>query len=128
MADADRDRWNARYEAEDGVPPPSPWLETLDDVLPRSGRALDAGGGSGRNALWLARRGLDVTIADISPVALERAAREAGALGLRLATVEVDLEAGAPPPGPWDVVLCLYFLHRPLLAAASALLAPGGLL
>ena len=128
MADADRDRWNARYRAEDGVPPPSPWLDTLDPLLPRFGRALDVGGGSGRNALWLARRGLTVTLADISPVALERAAREARASGLSLATVEVDLEAGPPPSGPWDVVLCLYFLHRPMLAAVPALLAPGGLL
>jgi SAM-dependent methyltransferase len=128
VADPDRDRWNARYEAEDVVPPPSPWLETLDALLPRAGRALDAGGGSGRNALWLAQRGLTVTLADFSPVALERAARKARARGLPLATLEVDLEVEPPPAGPWDVVLCLYFLHRPLLAAAAALLAPGGLL
>lgn len=128
VTDADRERWNARYEAEDAVPPPSPWLDGLDALLPRAGRALDAGGGSGRNALWLARRGLAVTLADLSPVALARAAREARARGLPLATVEVDLEVAPPPPGPWDVVLCLYFLHRPLLAAAPALLAPGGLL
>jgi SAM-dependent methyltransferase len=124
----DRDRWNARYLAEDGVPPPSPWLDLIAALLPRTGRALDLGGGSGRNALWLAARGLEVTLADLSDVALERAAREARARGLPLATARVDLEEDAAPPGPWDLVLCLYFLHRPLLAAAPSLLRPGGIL
>src|SRR5512133_3632361 len=128
MAEGDRDRWNARYSGEPGIPEPSPFLLSLDALLPRRGRALDLGGGPGRNALWLARRGLDVTLADVSDVALERAARAATDAGLRLATVQVDLERDPPPPGPWDLVVCTYFLHRPLLAAAPALLAPGGVL
>ncbi len=128
MADGDRERWNARYAAEGETPAPSPFLLSLDGVLPRSGRALDVAGGSGRNALWLARRGLDVTLADVSDVALARAARAAREAGLPLATARVDLEAGPPPAGPWDLVVCTYFLHRPLLAALPSLLAPGGLL
>lgn len=128
MAGIDRDRWNARYSAEDAVPGPSPFLVSLDPILPRAGRALDAGGGSGRNALWLAARGLEVTLADVSDVALARAEHEAAARGLPLATVQLDLEEAPPPPGPWDLVVVLYFLHRPLLAAVPALLAPGGLL
>lgn len=128
MAQADRDRWNVRYAREDVVPEPSPFLVSLDPILPRRGRALDAGGGSGRNALWLAARGLDVTLADLSDVALGRATREAAARGLPLRTAELDLEDGPPPGGSWDLVVVLYFLHRPLLAALPALLAPGGLL
>lgn len=128
VAGIDRDRWNARYSAEDAVPEPSPFLLSLDALLPRAGRALDAGGGSGRNALWLAARGLEVTLADVSDVALSRAAREAGARGLTLETLALDLEVEPPPPGPWELVVVLYFLHRPLLAALPRLLAPGGLL
>ncbi|HEX9052362.1 MAG TPA: methyltransferase domain-containing protein, partial [Anaeromyxobacter sp.] len=77
MGEGDRERWNARYAEEAETPAPSPFLLSLDDVLPRRGRALDVAGGSGRNALWLARRGLDVTLADVSDVALARAARAA---------------------------------------------------
>lgn len=128
MAQGDRERWNARYGEEAGIPEPSPFLLALEAILPRAGRALDVAGGPGRNALWLARRGLDVTLADVSDVALARAARAAEEAGLALATVRVDLEAEAPPAGPWDLVVCTYFLHRPLLAALPALLAPGGLL
>ncbi|HET8541064.1 MAG TPA: methyltransferase domain-containing protein [Anaeromyxobacter sp.] len=128
MAEGDRERWNVRYSEEVEIPEPSPFLVSLDGVLPRRGRALDLAGGSGRNAIWLARRGLDVTLADVSDVALARAARAAAAAGVGLATVQVDLEAAAPPAGPWDLLVCTYFLHRPLLAALPALLAPGGLL
>jgi SAM-dependent methyltransferase len=128
MAGEDRERWNARYREEGAPPEPSPFVEGLDAVLPRGGRALDVGGGAGRHALWLARRGLAVTLADVSDVALAQAARAAEAEGLALSTVRVDLEAEPLPSGPFDLVLCTYFLHRPLFAAFPAALAPGGLL
>jgi tellurite methyltransferase len=128
VAAGDRERWNERYREEREAPPPSPFLAALDALLPRRGRALDVGGGSGRNALWLARRGLAVTLADVSDVALARASDAARAEGLPLEVVQVDLERAPLPPGPWDLVLCTYFLHRPLYAAFEAALAPGGLL
>jgi len=127
VAKNDRERWNARH-AEEPPPPPSPFLAELDPVLPRRGRALDVAGGSGRHALWLARRGLEVTLADVSDVALARAADDARREGLKITTLQVDLEAAPLPPGPWDVILCTYFLHRPLFAAFAAALAPAGLL
>lgn len=128
MAESDRDRWNARYRDEAPSDDPAPFVVSLDALLPRQGRALDVAGGGGRHALWLARRGLEVTLADVSDVALDRAARRARAEGLSLATVRVDLEVDPLPAGPWDLVLCTYFLHRPLLAALPGALAPGGLL
>ncbi len=128
MASGDRERWNERYREKREAQPPSPFLAQLDAVLPRRGRALDAGGGAGRNAIWLARRGLAVTLADVSDVALAQAAEAARAAGLPLETVRVDLEDAPPPAGPWDLVLCTYFLHRPLYPALAAALAPGGLL
>jgi hypothetical protein len=39
----------------------------------------------------------------------------------------VDLESAPPPPGPWDVVVCFHYLHRPLFAHVPEILAPGGL-
>jgi len=128
VTEGDRDRWNARYAEKADRTPPLPFLEELDDLLPRRGRALDVAGGAGRNALWLARRGLEVTLADVSDVALGQAAATARAEGLRLSTVQVDLETSPLPAGPWNLVLCTYFLHRPLFATFPAVLAPGGLL
>ena len=85
-------------------------------------------GGTGRHALWLARRGLDVTMADLSGVALELGWREAARAGLPLRTRAIDLEAEPLPPGPWSLILCVDFLWRPLFEAIPAALAPGGLL
>lgn len=38
----------------------------LDAALPDGGRVLDAGGGAGRYAVWLAERGYEVTLLDLS--------------------------------------------------------------
>jgi tellurite methyltransferase len=128
MSQDDREHWNARYREGAKDHDPSPFLEGLDDLLPRRGRALDVAGGAGRHALWLARRGLAATLADVSDVALATAARAAAAEGMPLATVQVDLEREPLPAGPWDVVTVFYFLQRSLFPAITGALAPGGLL
>jgi SAM-dependent methyltransferase len=127
MAEGDRARWDARWS---GVEPgaPSPFLVALDDVLPRAGRALDVAGGTGRNALWLARRGLDVTVADVSPAGLAQARAAAARAGVALRLVEVDLEQSPLPAGPFAVVVSIDFLSRALFAEFPRVLAPGGVL
>ncbi len=127
MAAGDRERWNARYGEEGGtLLSPSAFLVGLDSVLPRRGRALDVAGGPGRNSLWLARRGLEVTLADVSDVALLLASSASREAAVPLCTVEVDLESAPLPPGPWDVIVCTYFLHRPLFSSFQSALSPGG--
>ena len=129
MSAEDRAKWDARYrEARPCTAEPSPFLRSLEEVLPRKGRALDVAGGDGRNALWLARRGLAVTVADVSGVGLERARDRASAEGLALDTVCVDLESEPLPAGPWDLVVSILYLQRSLFAAFAEVLAPSGLL
>src|SRR4051794_41724500 len=84
MAATDREKWDERYRARAPAAEPSPSLVGLESFLPRSGHALDLAGGAGRNSLWLAGRGLDVTLVDVSPVALEIASDRAAAAGLAL--------------------------------------------
>jgi SAM-dependent methyltransferase len=128
MSEDDRQRWNARYREPTPGREPAGFLRSLADQLPTTGRALDVAGGVGHDALWLARRGLDVTLVDISDVALEHAAAAAREAGVALRTQRVDVESEPLPPGPYDMVLCLNFLWRPLFAEFSRVLAPGGLL
>ena len=128
MSIDDREKWNQTYRTRSERLPPSAFVTSLGALLPASGRALDVAGGAGRHALWLAARGLDTTLADVSEVALDEAARTAAARGLRLRTVQADLDTDPLPAGPWDVILCSFFLHRPLFDAFPAALAPGALL
>jgi SAM-dependent methyltransferase len=127
MSEADRQRWNGRYQEQSGGTEPSRFLQALADRLPSTGRALDVAGGPGHDALWLARRGLDVTLVDISDVALERAAQAAREAGVLLHVERVDLEEAPLPRGPYQLVLCLNYLWRPLFEEIPRVLAPGGL-
>jgi SAM-dependent methyltransferase len=125
----DQVRWDAKYrERKAESQEPSPFLVAMEGILPSCGRALDIAGGAGANAVWLARRGLEVTLADISPVGLALAERSAELVGLRLRTLRIDLERDLFPPGPWDLIVCVRFLWRPLFAVIPDELAPGGVL
>lgn len=128
MPEADRKKWDARYQGEGAASDPSPWMVSLDAVLPRTGRALDIAGGGGRNAVWLARRGLAVTLVDISPVGLALATSRAERAGVEIVTQAIDLAREPLPAGPWDVLLQFHYLERALFESYPALLAPGGLL
>lgn len=121
-------RWDRRYAAGGGATAPSALLEGVAGLLPAAGRALDVAGGAGRHAVWLAQREFDVTLADVSPVALAGARRAAAAAGVAIDTVQVDLEAAPPPAGPWDVILVFHYLQRDLFPTLAGMLAPGGVL
>jgi SAM-dependent methyltransferase len=129
MSDDDRSRWDARWRERGSDPgQPSALVTSVAALLPERGRALDVAGGAGRHALWLARRGLDVTVADISEVALEIVRDAAARAGLPLGTAALDLERDPLPDGPWDMILCVHYLERRLLKAFPRALSPGGVL
>src|SRR5690349_20624361 len=126
--------WDERYRSGSGAehdldPTPTPLLvETAARIPP--GRALDLACGAGRNALWLARRGWDVTAVDGSAAALEilrgRAAERHVTIDARVA----DLELGEfqIEPECWNLIAMCYYLQRDLFAPAKRGLAPGGTL
>ncbi len=128
MPDDARRRWDRRYLEEERPARPSALLTGLDGLLPRRGRALDVAGGAGRHAVWLARRGLNVWLVDVSPVAVVQAAAAAEAAGVTVHASVADLTTDPLPPGPWDLVLVFHYLQRDLFPALADALAPGGLL
>jgi SAM-dependent methyltransferase len=97
------------------------------------GRALDLGAGEGRNAIWLAERGWDVTAVDFSRVGIEKGAEIARARGVAVKWVVEDLLNYNPEPGAFDLVILLY-IHLPgeewiqVLTSASSGVLPGGTL
>jgi SAM-dependent methyltransferase len=69
----DAEAWDERYRVTEMLwsAGPNIWVERrLADVEP--GRGLDLASGEGRNAIWLAQRGWDMTAVDFSGVAIER--------------------------------------------------------
>ncbi|MBW2454800.1 MAG: methyltransferase domain-containing protein [Deltaproteobacteria bacterium] len=129
MSQADRDKWNRKFgEGSHTSSEPSSFLVAQANQLPTRGRALDIAGGVGRNALWLAERGLEVTIADNSDVGLLMARERATEAGLTLHTELVDLEQEPLPDGPWDLVTKVLYMQRSLFATIPEVLRPGGLL
>ena len=52
--------WNERYSKGEYVygREPNRFVASLDEQLPREGRVLCLAGGEGRNAVWLAERGM----------------------------------------------------------------------
>ena len=135
MSVDDRVRWDERYQerarrARAGEEPhaePTSFLTAIEPHLPRSGRALDLAGGAGRFAVPLARRGLEVILVDVSPVALELARERARAAGVSLELVCADLDdPAALPDGPLSLVFIHHFLDRRLFPHLAVRLAPGG--
>jgi len=129
MPAADREKWDAKYAAADPESfGPSAVLVGLGAYLPDRGRALDVAGGAGRNAIWLAQRGLDVTIPDVSPVGLALARRRAADFGVAVQTLEIDLEQERLDGNPFDLIVSVCYLWRPLFAEFPRLLNAGGTL
>ncbi len=125
--------WDERYRsgeraAEDMDAAPAPLLvETAKKLAP--GKALDLACGTGRNALWLAERGWNVTAADGSPVAMDilrsRVCERGVMVNMRVANLEkfeYQIE-----PSSWNLVAICYYLQRDLFEPAKRGVVPGGI-
>ncbi|MBM7805143.1 thioredoxin reductase [Geodermatophilus bullaregiensis] len=127
--------WEERYRSHGS----GAWSGRVNDVLAAEaaelppGRALDAGAGEGGDAVWLARRGWEVTALDLSRTALDRAAAAARSAGVRIETRHADVTAWEPGEERWDLVTASFLHLLPdrrddVLRRLAAAVAPGGTL
>jgi tellurite methyltransferase len=127
MADGDRERWNAKWRERAGeLETAVAFLVEHAAVLPARGKALDVAGGAGRNSVWLARRGLDVTLVDVSDVAITRAERKAADAHVTLRARRVDLEQPLELAPLYDVVVIWDYLDRERRDHIARLVVEGG--
>jgi 2-polyprenyl-3-methyl-5-hydroxy-6-metoxy-1,4-benzoquinol methylase len=132
--DDQRARWDNKYEQ--GLPSltePDPFFISayerfVNSSLPKPGVALDLAGGLGRHALWLASRSWQVTVVEISDVAIGKLSQAALQLN-----VNVDLFAGDAAeyklePSQFDLIVLFYHLDRGLFPKIVSALKPRGLL
>jgi SAM-dependent methyltransferase len=123
-----RDDWNRRYAEQELVwsAGPNRFLVTEAGDLP-PGRALDLACGEGRNAIWLAERGWQVTAVDFSEVAVEKGRARSAGVDFAVA----DLLAYEPEEQAYDLVIVFYLQLsadelRLVLGRAARAVAPGG--
>jgi len=83
--------------------------------------------GEGRNGVFLAAKGFQVTGVDISKEGFKKAQALAAEKGVTLTTVVADLEQYTIPPDTFDVIICTYYLQRDLFPKIAAALKPGGM-
>lgn len=125
------DFWNSRYAAADRVWSSKPNALLADFAAGlRPGRAVDIGAGEGRNAIWLARAGWEVTALDVSDVGLARAAQRAAEEGVELEAVVIDWREYRAQ-APFDLAV-ISFMHpsaderASMFSQACEMLTPGG--
>ena len=124
--------WDARYAtAGQWSREPNAWVAaTLGSLEP--GTAVDLGAGEGRNALWLAGLGWEVTAVDYSAVGLETGRARAAELGVDVEWVVADATTWVSP-ALVDLVVIAY-LQLPAeelsraIGTAAGYLSPGGTL
>lgn len=124
--------WEERYSAAENAWSGNPNPSLVDEVSElKPGRALDAGCGSGGDAIWLAGRGWQVTAVDFAEAGLRRGAEAAG--DLKISWQQHDLRSWTPDAGAYDLVTA-HFVHfppdvrNPLFRRLADAVAPGGTL
>lgn len=111
---------------------PSPFLVSSlrwDPPAPAAA-ALDIGSGSGRNSLYLARRGFRVTAVDLSQVGLDLTRQQALAARLPVTTVHADINRFPVGRARWNLIVLVDFPfpYQALLPRLAAGLKPGGMI
>ncbi len=102
----DKSTWDRRYAEREfvwTVEPNRLLVHEAEGLQP--GRALDLACGEGRNAVWLAEHGWQVTGVDFAAVGLDKARRLASARGVEGEWIAADLLEYRPEPRSFDLVL-----------------------
>lgn len=131
----EKTRWNKKYSEGSHISrEPDPFLLSAysEFVAGRTpGAALDVAGGVGRHAIWLAQRGWQVKLLDISEVGIHQAEENAKRTGTaasisnEIRDLNILLDLGLEQ---YDLVLVFFFLQRELFPALAAAIKPGGFL
>jgi len=125
--------WNERYATPEYIygTEPNDFLASVAAQIPR-GRVLSIADGEGRNGVFLATLGHDVTSVDASTVGLAKAEQLAATRRVHLTTQVADLADYVIEPGAWTGIVSI-FVHLPpplrqrVHAQVVRGLAPGGL-
>jgi cyclopropane fatty-acyl-phospholipid synthase-like methyltransferase len=128
-------RWDRNYADPDYIfgEAPNEFLRSKASLLRPGMKALVPGDGEGRNGVWLAGQGLDVTSVEASRNGVEKALKLASRRAVTLDAIHADLESWDWPESRYDVIASIFLhlwpgvrekMHECMVSA----LKPGGLL
>jgi cyclopropane fatty-acyl-phospholipid synthase-like methyltransferase len=130
--------WSARYrDAGDDYlfgTAPNKFLASQAERFSAGMSVLSVADGEGRNSVWLAEQGCAVTATEISPVALEKAAKLARGRHVAVDFMQADILAWTWPTAAFDAVVGIFIQfvgpaeRARQLAGMKQAVQPGGLL
>ena len=99
-------KWNEKYKTLTPKPP-----STLLDFIPeaKNKKALDLAGGLGRNAIALLQKGYDVTLIDISDIAISKINNP------KIKKICLDLDNYIIPQNEYDIIIMIKYFNLDLL-------------
>lgn len=102
----DLEHWESRFASAEYRfgKEPNEFLVRCKPLLPHTGKALAVADGEGRNGVWLAQQGLEVTSTDFSPSAQAKAKKLAAENDVTVNFIEADAHEWAYPEAAFDVV------------------------
>ncbi len=126
---AEVERWNRILTAKNpafNVKPNQFLVEMAKGRKP--GTALDVGMGQGRNSIWLAQQGWDVTGFDPAEKAVALARETARKLGVHFKSEITGMEDFDYGNSRWDLIVLSYVGGREMPGVLERALKPGGIL
>jgi len=121
-------RYNSTYRGEDGdvfSRKPNAFLVEMTRQR-KPGTALDVGMGQGRNSIYLAQQGWDVTGLDPADEGVRQAKAEADRLGLKIHAEITTFEQFDFGEARWDLIILTYEPTKAIAPKVERALKPGG--
>ena len=134
MSMEELERWNQRFAAAGYVfgTAPNAFLAAHAGLFEPGQRALCVADGEGRNSVWLAEQGLEVSAFDLSPVGVEKARALARSRGVEVRYEVASAYGWRWPQAAFDLVAAIFvqFADPPMRAfmfeRMIGALKPGG--
>lgn len=125
--------WDQRYDSEEFAygTEPNAFLAQVSERIPTKSKVLMLADGEGRNGVYLAGLGHDVTSVDSSSVGLKKAESLASDRGVTLTTIHADLADFDLGTETWDAIVAIFAhvppgLRKAVHPACVTALKPGG--
>jgi SAM-dependent methyltransferase len=125
--------WDTRFQSEQYVygREPNVFLTEFQKKIKVPGDALTIAEGEGRNAVYLAEQGLNVTAWDYAESGLTKTNKLAEERGVVVSTELVDLNEANLSEAKWDEIVCIFGhfpteLRQKTLQGVKKAVKPGG--